>query len=402
MNETVKQLIKNTQPSLKYFTEPSSKLDEKKFKEILYKHLSLQNHEFGAHKEKIDQIVREGYQDYYDTCELVSKGMYYVYRIYYCEENGKLVAHTLQYLAQNKLKLSKYKEICYSQEEGKLKPVREFESPKSYQKFERTGGDLGLVICRFQFDNNHIQLLSPEKYDMPCFTGGSITAAIGDNTQLMMDISNSNSKRIGYLINQTKNINKYNLRYGNNPILLSIAKGYNHANTEHKGPQPSLQQKNIINKLLEREDLDINCIHLGSGMTPLHIACLRGDSSELIQKLLDKGADLNAVDYYGNKPNDLLSYSYEEVQIIIQNMTGNYKFGGKEHSYIKLREDQSYTATLPTREERESNIQEIRKILSKNRSREKEQSSTNSSTIGKPLATKINSLQIEAKNSVER
>ncbi len=101
MNETVKQLIKNTQPSLKYFTEPSSKLDEKKFKEILYKHLSLQNHEFGAHKEKIDQIVRESYQDYYDTCELVSKGMYYVYRIYYCEENGKLVARTLKYLAQN-------------------------------------------------------------------------------------------------------------------------------------------------------------------------------------------------------------------------------------------------------------------------------------------------------------
>ncbi|MGL9758394.1 MAG: ankyrin repeat domain-containing protein [Wolbachia sp.] len=312
------------------------------------------------------------------------------------------MARTLKYLVQNKLKLSKYKEICYLYEEGQLKLVREFEPPQSYQKFQRTGGDLGLVICRFQCDNNHIELLSPEKYDMPRFTGSSITAVLGDNTQLMMDISNSNSKRIEYLINQTKNINKYNLRYGNNPILLSISKGYNHTDSNHTDPQTSLQQKNIINKLLEREDLDINCIHLNSGMIPLHIACLRGDSPELIQKLLDKGANLNAVDYYGNKPNDLLSYSYEKVQIIIQNMTGKYKFGGKEHSHIKLREDQSYTATLPTREERESNIQEIREILSKNSSQEKEQSSTNSSTIGKPLVTKINSLQIEAQNSVER
>lgn len=95
MNEIVKQLIKNASPALKYFTEPSSKLDEKKFKETLYKHLSLQNHEFGAHKEKIDQIIREGYQDYHDMCELVRKGMYYVYRIYYSEESGKLVTHTL-------------------------------------------------------------------------------------------------------------------------------------------------------------------------------------------------------------------------------------------------------------------------------------------------------------------
>lgn len=236
---------------------------------------------------------------------------------------------------------------------------------------------------------------------MPSFTGGDIRAVLGNNTQLMLDISNSNSKRIEHLINQTKNINMYNLKYGNNPILLSITKGYNHENTDHKGLQPSLQ-KNIINKLLEREDLDINCIHLGSGMTPLHIACLRGDSPELIQKLLDKGADLNAVDYYGNKPNDLLSYSYEKVQIIIQNMTGNYKFGGKEHSHIKLRENQSYTATLPTREERESNIKEIREILSKDRLQKKEQSFINSSTTDKTVAIKINNVQIEAQHFIKR
>ncbi|WP_265014804.1 ankyrin repeat domain-containing protein [Wolbachia endosymbiont (group B) of Camptogramma bilineatum] len=43
-----------------------------------------------------------------------------------------------------------------------------------------------------------------------------------------------------------------------------------------KALNPHYNKKNIINKLLEREDLDINCIHLGNGMTPLHIACLRG------------------------------------------------------------------------------------------------------------------------------
>ncbi|UIP92069.1 hypothetical protein IYZ83_002480 [Wolbachia pipientis] len=69
----MKQLIKNASPALKYFTEPSSKLDEKKLKEILYKHLALQNHEFSAHKEKIDQIIREGYQDYHRPDEKQEK-----------------------------------------------------------------------------------------------------------------------------------------------------------------------------------------------------------------------------------------------------------------------------------------------------------------------------------------
>ena len=128
------------------------------------------------------------------------------------------------------------------------------------------------------------------------------------------------------------------------------------------------KQKDIINKLLEREDLDINCIDLKYGITPLHIACLRGDSPELVQKLLNKGADLNAVNYKSKKPIDLLDYSYEDTQKIIGDITGGWAFGTKD-LYTEYDENQSAVTTLPTREERESNIKVIREILCTTKSR---------------------------------
>ncbi|QJT95119.1 hypothetical protein HGO53_06010 [Wolbachia endosymbiont of Diaphorina citri] len=261
------------------------------------------------------------------------------------------------------------------------------------------------------------RLTPPGKFQssIPCFHLESTNILVGENTELMFDISNSSVAKGD--IEKDENINKYSLLYGNNPILLAISKGWNHINGQdfsgfcsnlqkdiNKGesflPQYEkdlkeklyirnrvnknkkilnkisglLKQKDIISKLLEREDLDINCIHLSNGMTPLHIACLRGDSPELIQRLLDKGANPDAVNYKGEKPIDMLGYSYEDTQEIVGKMAGGCTFGILD-AYTECDENKSVVATLPTRKEREDNIKVIREILHAAKSR------SNTSTV---------------------
>lgn len=64
---------------------------------------------------------------------------------------------------------------------------------------------------------------------------------MGENTELMIDISNSSVAKGD--IEKDKNINKYSLFYGNNPILLAISKGWNHINgQDHSNSCSNLQE----------------------------------------------------------------------------------------------------------------------------------------------------------------
>lgn len=116
-------------------------------------------------------------------------------------------------------------------------------------------------------------------------------------------------------------INQFGI-YGNNPIILSILKGYEHHDMVRSCKKGAItNQKCIVDALLTRDDLDINAVHRENGMTALHIACLRGDSLDLINELIGKGASLEGSDKDGNQLYDLLFMPYEVVQKRIEQLT---------------------------------------------------------------------------------
>ncbi|WP_237398568.1 ankyrin repeat domain-containing protein [Wolbachia endosymbiont of Diaphorina citri] len=355
------EIEQNIQCDLENFASWLSQLSKEELKKIIYEKHNIQDDELDVQiKRKIDNIVREGHRDCLNMSKLLIEKGFYSYII--DERNNGFDEDS--------------EPVEWRESVGRLIPPGKFQS------------------------------------SIPCFHLESTNILVGENTELMFDISNSSVAKGD--IEKDKNINKYSLLYGNNPILLAISKGWNHINEddysricdnlqEHinqgelilpkyeenlerklcirngidadkkilKKCSGLLKQRDIISKLLEREDLDINCIHLSNGMTPLHIACLRGDSPELIQRLLDKGANPDAVNYKGEKPIDMIGYSYEDTQKIIESITGGYKFESEE----KYDENKSVVATLPTRKEREDNIKVIREILHAAKSR------SNTSTV---------------------
>lgn len=101
----------------------------------------------------------------------------------------------------------------------------------------------------------------------------------------------------------------------------------------------------VIERLLEHPELDINAIDLKTGMTALHIACVRGDDPALVRKLLEKGAKPDIRDYSGATPLDLIDrgLSWDDAKAKIESVGG--------------------VITLPAREDRSNNQVEIRKLF---------------------------------------
>jgi hypothetical protein len=164
------------------------------------------------------------------------------------------------------------------------------------------------------------------------------------------------------LIAAGADINKYSPHIGNNPILLAVAKGWNHVSDElPEDKLPGIEnQKAIIEALLSREELDVNAINVTTGMTALHIACLRGDEATLIELLLQKGAKMDYKDCYGKTPADYLDYKYNDVKNILPMLLNGFQFGVADHL-----PNTSTMATLPTEEERARNVLLIKKIFNR-------------------------------------
>jgi hypothetical protein len=180
------------------------------------------------------------------------------------------------------------------------------------------------------------------------------------NTQLLNTISQTETFDALDLINIGADVNKYSAYYGNNPILLAVAKGWNHISDElPEDKLPGIEnQKQIIEALLSREDLDINAINVTHGMTALHIACLRGDEPTLIELLLQKGAKLDGKDCYDMTPANYLDIDYIDLKKILPSLLNGYNFGNKSYAPNK-----STMATIPTEQERARNVLLIKKIF---------------------------------------
>lgn len=196
-----------------------------------------------------------------------------------------------------------------------------------------------------------------------------------DNDKTLIDNDNHLTMLVGnthphamFIIQLGVDVNQYTPYCGNTPLLLAVSKGWNHQNPESPESKSSnfYPQKEIIKALIEKK-ADVNAKHLRNGMTPLHIACLRGDDPELINLLLVNGANINAKDYRGRTPLELMNLSYEDTKKTIRLLTlipedldnENFAFGSR----TRLPENISSTATLPLKEERIANQTKIRTML---------------------------------------
>ncbi|WP_133134336.1 ankyrin repeat domain-containing protein [Legionella santicrucis] len=195
-----------------------------------------------------------------------------------------------------------------------------------------------------------------------CFKHDNVDEGLmSSQTELLYYIANSRTNTALHYIEEGDYINDYSMEFGYTPILLALCKGWNHVDSR----KHSLAQKPIIEALLAKKALEVNCIHLRNGMTPLHIACLRSDCPELIRALLKRGADCDALDYKGRKPVDMLHVSDEEMQEILCELSGtsdNSFHAFKQYDYLSK---QSEIATIPTSQERKQCILNIRYLLAK-------------------------------------
>ncbi|VEB35753.1 Ankyrin repeat protein [Legionella sainthelensi] len=195
-----------------------------------------------------------------------------------------------------------------------------------------------------------------------CFRHDNVDAGLmSTQTELLYLIANSRTNTALHYIENGDYINDYSMEFGYTPILLALSKGWNHVDSR----KHFLAQKPIIEALLDKKALEVNCIHLRNGMTPLHIACLRGDCPELIKALIKRGADCGALDYKGRKPVDMLHVSDEEKQEIICELSGTSDSSFhvfKQYDYLSK---QSEMATVPTSKEHKQYILYIRYLLAK-------------------------------------
>lgn len=162
---------------------------------------------------------------------------------------------------------------------------------------------------------------------------------------LMIAVSNTQVELTLKLIDAGADVNKYAYDFGNNPLLLAITKGWEHL---CDGKVGSRGQKEIIEKLLDCEALLVNQRYLFNGMTALHIACLRGDKPELIQKLLEKGADPAIRDYEGKTAMEYLDLEYGAVI-----NTFNKLINPTDIDWF----------TLPTEKERTNNVEQLHDLF---------------------------------------
>lgn len=193
--------------------------------------------------------------------------------------------------------------------------------------------------------------------DLPILRYNDVVSAFEVyGTNLTVAISNTQATNAVALIEAGANINKYALLFGTNPLLLAVMKGWNHIQLGSLRKDDETQ-KTILLHLLAKDDLDVNAIFLGNGMTALHIACLRGDDPVFIKHLLARGADPTLEDYEGNLPETYLTFSYEKAKSAFAPLIYDAEFGYNGDP------TKSYVASLPTPEERVANVEEIKNLF---------------------------------------
>ncbi|KTD22911.1 Ankyrin repeat protein [Legionella lansingensis] len=146
------------------------------------------------------------------------------------------------------------------------------------------------------------------------------------NTPLLWGIANSSIESVMLLLNpqivtdkneMTQQINQAS-HNGNTPLILSIAKGWEHKDSDRKSER---FQSEVAMQLLK---LGAN-VHAKDrfGRTALHYACLHRNK-EAIEALVERGADLHVKDLEDVTPLDMKEYSGYKADEILRSAVGIY------------------------------------------------------------------------------
>lgn len=101
--------------------------------------------------------------------------------------------------------------------------------------------------------------------------------------------------------------------------------------------------KRFADKILSL-NVDVNAQHLLTGWTPLHICCIKNEPCEYVKLLIEKGADINAVDFYGKQPLDyIVNYSLDRAKELINYILLRFKVSCYYISYYEELAKYCYT-----------------------------------------------------------
>lgn len=158
-------------------------------------------------------------------------------------------------------------------------------------------------------------------------TSEDLLATFMGNTPLLWGVASSSVSFVLTLLDSPDtthvNVKSTTSRYLNTPLILSIAKGYTHVPTEG---EENNSQMAIVTKLLQK-GAEVNAIDV-HGRTALHYACLHRNY-EAITALVNAGATWNIKDTNSQTPLDLCCMNYKTASQQLRLATGgsqNYTF----------------------------------------------------------------------------
>lgn len=161
-------------------------------------------------------------------------------------------------------------------------------------------------------------------------TPEDLLATYSGNTPLLWGVANSSVSFVLALLDLPDtthvNVKSTSKRYLNTPLILSVSKGWTHVATQ--GAERNSQMA-IATKLLQK-GAEVNAVDV-HGRTALHYACLHRNI-EAIEALVKAGASWDTKDKNGQNPKDFCFLDVETVSKILRVATG----GSKGYTYTLM------------------------------------------------------------------
>jgi hypothetical protein len=161
-------------------------------------------------------------------------------------------------------------------------------------------------------------------------TSDDLLATYLGNTPLLWAIANSSVSFALALLDTNYsthvNVKSTSREYLNTPLILSISKGWTHLATQRTEKLPQLA---IAKKLLQK-GAEVNAVDV-HGRTALHYACLHRNI-EAIEALVEAGGSWDNKDINGQTALDFCCLDYKTASTILQDATG----GPQDYTFTLL------------------------------------------------------------------
>lgn len=201
--------------------------------------------------------------------------------------------------------IQRYKNLNLGENNAPFDKVKEFIDSSTDEELRQTvntfGSTLLHIIAKIGAPIESVALLHQRGVDFNQLETGTFK-----NTPLIWAICNAKNEMAMELLKYDQNIDiKGN---GNTALHLAIVKGYKNITAD--GDPLTVSNLTIVKRLIEKKaNLEIKN---NEGFTALHLACLRRDP-EMIEALINAGADVNAVTNDGKTCEELINLSYQHA-----------------------------------------------------------------------------------------